>query len=132
VPASGFFEWKAVQEDGRTVKQPYFIRPRDENELFGFAGLSERWVSPDGEEIHSCCIITTDANALMMPIHDRMPVILAPSDYDAWLDPANVNAEMLRAFLCPAEAEADDMFAYPVSRAVNSSRTDAPMLVEPA
>ena len=130
VPASGFFEWKAVQEDGRTVKQPYFIRPRDENELFGFAGLSERWVSPDGEEIHSCCIVTTDANALMMPIHDRMPVILAPGDYDAWLDPANVNAEMLRAILCPSEA--DDMIAYPVSRAVNSSRTDAPMLVEPA
>ena len=63
-----FFEWKAVQEDGRTVKQPYFIRPRDENELFGFAGLSEQWVSPDGEEIHSCCIVTTDANALMMTI----------------------------------------------------------------
>jgi putative SOS response-associated peptidase YedK len=50
VPASGFFEWKAVQQDGRTVKQPYFIRPRDENELFGFAGLSERSVSPDGEK----------------------------------------------------------------------------------
>ena len=92
--------------------------------------MSERWVSPACEEIHSCCIITTDANALMMPIHDRMPVILAPGDYDARLDPANVNAEMLRAFLCPAEA--DDMIAYPVSRAVNSSRTDAPMLVEPA
>ncbi len=121
VPASGFFEWKAVQEDGRTA---------DENELFGFAGLSERWVSPGGEEIQSCCIITTDANALMMPIHDRMPVILAPGDYDAWLDPANVNAEMLRALLRPAEA--DDMIAYPVSRAVNSSRTDAPMLVKPA
>jgi putative SOS response-associated peptidase YedK len=50
-------------------------------------------VSPDGEEIHTCCIITTDANALMMPIHDRMPVILAPGDYGAWLDPANVRCE---------------------------------------
>lgn len=92
--------------------------------------MSERWVSPACEEIHSCCIITTDANALMMPIHDRMPVILAPGDYDARLDLANVNAKMLCALLC--HAEADDMVAYPESRAVNSSRTDAPMLVEPA
>lgn len=130
VPASGFYEWKAIQEGDRTVKQPYFIRPRDETELFGFAGLTERWVSPDGEEIHSCCIITTDANSLMMPIHDRMPVILALDDYDAWLDPANTNAEKLSAFLRPAEAA--DMIAYPVSRAVNSSRADAPTLVEPA
>jgi putative SOS response-associated peptidase YedK len=130
VPASGFYEWKAVQEDGRTVKQPYFVRPRDENDLFGFAGLTERWVSPEGEEIHSFCIITTDANSLMMPIHDRMPVILSPDEYGAWLDPANTNAEALRAFLRPADAAG--MFAYPVSRAVSSARIDSPTLVEPA
>lgn len=129
VPASGFYEWKAVQENGRTVKQPYFIRPRDEADLFGFAGLTERWVSPEGEEIHSCCIITTDANSVMMAIHDRMPVILAPGDYDAWLDPANTNAETLRAVLRPAEATG--MIAYPVSRAVNSARADSPTLVVP-
>jgi putative SOS response-associated peptidase YedK len=130
VPASGFYEWKAVQEDGRTVKQPYFVRPRDENDLFGFAGLTERWVSPEGEEIHSCCIITTDANSLMMPIHDRMPVILSPDEYGAWLEPTNTNAEALRAFLRPADAAG--MVAYPVSRAVNSARIDSPTLVEPA
>jgi len=111
-------------------KAALFHPPWDENALFEFTGLSERWLSPDCEEIHSCCIITTEANALMMPIHNRMPVVLAPGDYDAWLDPAHVNAEMLRALLYPAAA--DDMIAYPVSRAVNSSRTDAPMLVEPA
>lgn len=129
VPASGFYEWKAVDEGGRTVKQPYFIRPCDEGQLFGLAGLTERWVSPEGQEVHSCCIITTDANALMVPIHTRMPVILAPSDYAAWLDPANTNTEALRALLRPAEA--DGMIAYAVSRAVNSSRGDAPELVRP-
>ena len=130
VPANGFYEWKSVQEGGRTVKQPYYIRPQDEDELFGFAGLTERWVSPDGEEIHSCCIITTDANTLMMPIHNRMPVILAPSQYDEWLDPARTDSDHLRELLRPAESEG--MIAYPVSRAVNSSRTDSPTYVERA
>jgi len=128
VPANGFYEWKSVQETGRTVKQPYYIRPRDEGELFGFAGLTERWVSRNGEEIRSCCIITTGANSLMMPIHDRMPVILAANDYDEWLDPVNTDTETLRAMLRPAEC--GDMTAYPVSRAVNSSRNDSSTFVE--
>ena len=129
VPASGFFEWKAIQENGRTVKQPYYIRPQDEDELFGFAGLTERWVSPEGEEIQSCCIITTDGNLLMVPIHDRMLVILTHADYGTWLDPANTNVEILRGLLRPAESTG--MIAYPVSRAVNSSRSDSPTLVVP-
>ena len=128
VPANGFYEWKSVQETGHAVKQPYYIRPRDEGELFGFAGLTERWVSPNGEEIHSCCIITTAANSLMMPIHDRMPAILSANDYDEWLDPANTDTETLRAMLRPAEG--GDMIAYPVTRAVNSSRNDSSTFVE--
>ena len=91
VPASGFFEWKAVQEDGRTVKQPYFIRPRDENELFGFAGLSERWVSPDGEEIHSCCII----NAL--------------DDADPRQDAGHLGPRRLRRLVGPRQRECGDV-----------------------
>ena len=84
VPANGFYEWKAVQEGGRLIKQPYYVRAPDERNLFAFAGLSERWVSAAGDEIHSCCIITTAANALMAPIHDRMPVIVGANDYAAW------------------------------------------------
>jgi putative SOS response-associated peptidase YedK len=85
-------------------------------------------VSPEGEEIHTCCIITTAANELMMPIHDRMPVILAPNDYGAWLDPGNPDVDGLRALLGPAAA--DGMIAYKVCRAVNSSRGDSPTFVE--
>jgi len=129
VPASGFYEWKAAQEAGRTIKQPYFIRPADDGDLFGFAGLSERWVSPEGDEVHTCCIITTDANELMIPLHDRMPVILQASDYGAWLDPHNADVNGLRALLRPAVA--DTMIVYKVCRAVNSSRGDSPTFVEP-
>lgn len=128
VPANGFYEWMVVPEAGRTIKQPYFIRQRDEGDLFGFAGLTERWVSPAGEEVHSCCIITTDANALMMQIHDRMPVILASNDYGAWLDPGNSDVDSLRALLRPAEA--DGMIAYKVCRAVNSARGESATFVE--
>lgn len=128
VPANGFYEWKAVPEAGRTIKQPYFIRPQDEGDLFGFAGLSARWLSPEGEEVHSCCIITTNANALMMPIHDRMPVILGASQYGAWLDPGHADMDGLRALLRPAAA--DGMIAYKVCRAVNSSRGESATFVE--
>ena len=128
VPASGFYESRAVQEAGRIIKQPYFIRPREAGDLFGFAGLTERWVSPDGEVVHTCCIITTDANELMKPIHDRMPVILGPDDYGAWLASDNTEVVSLRALLRPATAEG--MTAYKVCRAVNSSRGDSSTFVE--
>ncbi len=128
VPASGFYEWRAVQEAGRTIKQPYFIRPREAGDLFGFAGLTERWVSPDGEVVRTCCVITTEPNALMMPIHDRMPVILGPDDYGAWLASDNVEVVRLRALL--RTAAADGMIAYKVCRAVNSSRGDSSTFVE--
>lgn len=106
------------------------IRPQDEGDLFGFAGLAERWLSPVGEEVHTCCIITTDANPVMMPIHDRMPVILGANDYSAWLDSTNTDVGSLQALLRPAEA--GNMIAYPVCRAVNSVRSDSPTFVEPS
>ena len=82
VAADGFYEWK---RDGK-VKQPFFIHRRDE-EPFAFAGLWEGWENPeDGKEVQSCSLTTTEANELMAPIHDRMPVILAESAYDRWLD----------------------------------------------
>jgi putative SOS response-associated peptidase YedK len=88
------------------------------------------WKSPEGEEIHTCCIITTDANTLMAPIHDRMPVILPQAHYSAWLDPSNGKVDELKNLLRPSDPST--MRAYPVRRAVNASRTDSPDLIDPA
>jgi putative SOS response-associated peptidase YedK len=123
IPASGFYEWKPVA--GR--KQPYYIHPAD-GDLFAFAGLTERWNGPDGP-VHSCAIITTDANEKMRGIHNRMPVILDPKDYAAWLDPANPGNDALKALLrpCPDERIA----AHPVSTRVNTPRNDEASLLEP-
>lgn len=129
IPGEGFYEWKPVEENGRMVKQPYYIRPTSDGELFRFAGLTERWTSPTGDEILSCCIITIGPNAVMEPIHDRMPVILSAEDESSWLDPANNDPAMLRRFICPADPA--NMMAFTVSRAVNSSRSESPDLITP-
>lgn len=123
IPASGFYEWKAAK--GR--KQPYYVYPVGAA-LFAFAGLTERWNGPDGPVL-SCAIITTDANELMRGIHDRMPVILDPKDYAAWLDPANSAADKLKALLKPCPDKM--MAAHPVSTRVNTPRNDNPALLEP-
>ena len=88
-----------------------------------FAGLWERWRSPEGEELESCSIIVTDANELMRPIHERMPVILAPEDWDVWLESEAKDAQALQNLLKPYPAE--DMKAWPVSTKVNSPRNDS-------
>jgi putative SOS response-associated peptidase YedK len=97
VPADGFREW---QRNGKT-RQPYCFEV-NEGELFAFAGLWDRWTNPQGELIESCTILTTTPNSLLSDIHDRMPVILSPDNYDLWLDPAFRNtssvSEMLKLF----------------------------------
>jgi putative SOS response-associated peptidase YedK len=114
VPASGFFEWKSA--GGR--KQPYYVSPR-ENPLFGLAGIVVLW---KGER--RIALITTAPNDLMREIHDRMPVILAPADYGAWLDPHNPDAgAFLRAY--PAER----MRAHAVSPRVNRPEHDDAALI---
>jgi putative SOS response-associated peptidase YedK len=124
VPASGFYEWKRT--NGR--KQPYYIR-RPDGKPFAFAGLWESWEGPGQAAVESCTILTTSANELLLPIHDRMPVIVSPADYDLWLssevrDPA----ELARLFRpCPPE----EMTAFPVGTAVNNPKTDSPQLIEP-
>jgi putative SOS response-associated peptidase YedK len=125
VPADGFYEWQAVP--GSKVKQPYFIGLRDQ-EPMALAGLWERWQSPQGDELESCSIIVTVANDLMRPIHDRMPVILDPADWNAWLAPDAGDLGMLQSLLRPFPAEA--MTARPVSTRVNSPRTDVPECLE--
>jgi putative SOS response-associated peptidase YedK len=83
IPVDGFYEWKA--NPGKKTKTPYFIHMTD-RKPFAFAGLWDSWESPDGSSIKSCTIITTEPNELMVPIHNRMPVILHPRDYVKWLD----------------------------------------------
>jgi len=128
VLADGFYEWHA---EGKT-KTPMYIRIRDEEgtlEPFAFAGLWEVWHSPEGDEIPSCTIITTEANEFMSKIHTRMPVILPHERYEEWLDPAERPADQLTPML--AQYPSEMMVAYPVSTAVNNSRYDSKELVEP-
>jgi len=124
IPATGFYEWQKVDRH----KQPWNIRLRD-RELFAFAGLWEHWQGEDGKEIESCTIIVTDANEALRPIHDRMPVILDPADYDTWLDPETTDASRLKPLLGPWPAEA--MECWPVSRRVGNPANDDPALLEP-
>jgi len=124
IPADGFYEWQKTQ-DG---KQPVYIRMKDK-EPFAFAGLWEQWRPEEGEAVESCTIITTDANELMGPIHNRMPVILAPYDYATWLK-MDEKPEMLTALLKPFPP--DQMEAYPISKLVNNPRNQGEKLIEPA
>jgi putative SOS response-associated peptidase YedK len=124
IVADGFYEWKKI--NGR--KQPYYIRLKDD-QPFGFAGLWEHWNRGDSP-IDSCTILTTDANELVGSIHDRMPVIVKPEDYDLWLDPDAQDAKRLEPLLVPYTSEA--MGAWPVSTRVNSPANNDARCVEPA
>jgi putative SOS response-associated peptidase YedK len=126
IPADGFYEWQQVE--GSRQKQPYFIRLQDERP-FAFAGLYDRWASPDGEVLETCTILTTTANELIAPIHDRMPVILYPQDYDFWLDTSSFESERLQALLIAYPSVS--MTLYPVSTMVNSPKNDRPECQQP-
>ena len=121
IPADGFYEWR--REEGG--KQPFYIRMND-GRPFAFAGLWESW--NDGE-IRSCTILTTSANDLVGPVHERMPVILPAADRDAWLDP-EAEREELASLLRPYEG--NDLETFPVSRFVNSPRNNDERCVQPA
>ena len=128
VPANGFYEWQPLGDRQGGGKQPFYIHPVG-GEFFALAGLWERWTRPaDGEEIDTFTIVTTEANAAMRPLHDRMPVILAPADWWAWLNGATA-ADQVQALLRPCPEAA--LAAYPVSSAVGSVRNDAPALIQP-
>ena len=121
IPADSFYDWLATAQG----KQPYRIMLAS-GELFAFAGLWERWKDRQGEALESCCIVTCAPNELAARFHDRMPVIIAPADYDTWL---TGTPEQALALLKPYPAEA--MRAYPVSAKVNSPKNDGPELVDP-
>ncbi len=124
--ADGFYEWK--QNPGMKSKQPMFICLK-ENHPFAFAGLWEQWNSPDGSEIRSCTIITTQPNSLLEPIHNRMPVILPAKSYDLWITPEDRQPAQLNGLLVPYPA--NEMVAYPVSKMVNRPELDTSELIKP-
>jgi putative SOS response-associated peptidase YedK len=119
IPADGFYEWRKEPDGSKT---PIHLQTRS-GDPFMFAGLWDRWHDPDGSVIPSCTIITTPPNSLVEPIHDRMPAIVTPEDYQKWLsgpDPASV----LRPY--PPEL----MKATPVSKAVNNPRNESRRCIE--
>lgn len=130
VAADGFYEWK---KEGK-AKQPYLIR-RADKKPFAFAGLWSSWRNPaqGGQPVQTFTILTTSANDLMRPLHDRMPVILDRENFDLWLDPKMQDTEALQKLLVPYAAEGFE--AFPVSRVVNSPANDvadciAPLVVD--
>lgn len=126
VPATGFYEWKPAG----TVKQPFHIC-REDGGGFAFAGLWESWTDPaSGGQMETFTIITTEPNALLAPIHSRMPVILPEADYPIWLDPGVQDAAQLEGLLRPAPEKG--WTAYPIGRAVNRPTVDSPSLIQPA
>lgn len=129
VPADGFYEWQTVE--GQTKRRPWYVR-RTDGDVLAFAGLWASWRPSRGSDegrIVSCSIITTDANDAVRPIHDRMPVVLPPSAWAEWLDPANDDVEALQSFLVPAPSVL--LTLTPVNDAVSNVRNDGPHLLEP-
>jgi putative SOS response-associated peptidase YedK len=124
VPASGFYEWKQTEHG----KVPHYIRLKN-HDLFAFAGLYDIWQDGAGNELTTYTIITTTPNSLMAPIHHRMPVLLRREDEDVWLDKAVQDVESLLALLRPYPA--DEMEAYPVSKAVNNPANAYEALTQP-
>ncbi len=124
IPADGFYEWQA----GPGRKQPYHIGMVDGG-LFAFGGIWEYWAREGEEPRVTCAILVTQANELMARIHDRMPVIIAPEHYGAWLDPAGEDRTFLAHLLEPYPAEL--MRAKAVGSRVNNVKNEGPDLVEP-
>jgi putative SOS response-associated peptidase YedK len=135
IPADAFYEWR---REG-SVSQPWCFRPPG-GAMFGFAGLYEVWrpKRPDmrddgpgwhGDWLLTCSIITTEANAVVRPTHDRMPAILAPDDWEAWLDPTSSDEAVLLRLLKPAAEDAIQGFRVP--RLVNNARAEGPELIQP-
>jgi putative SOS response-associated peptidase YedK len=107
IPADGFYEWQRIGNK----KQPHYFQMKDER-LFGFAGLWEKWLSPDGENLGTCSILTTEANEVLSPVHQRMPVILHPDDYELWLDEDVRKQDLRKELLLPYPAS--EMTGSPV------------------
>jgi putative SOS response-associated peptidase YedK len=137
LPADGYFEWYPTEERtsaGKPRKQPYFIRPTDGGVL-AMAGLYEIWRDPDRADDDperfrwTCTVLTTSAEDSLGHIHDRMPLMLSPDRYDAWLDPRGHDKDDLLRLLEPAAP--GRLEAYPVAPLVSNVRNNGPELLEP-
>jgi putative SOS response-associated peptidase YedK len=117
IPADGFYEWARKA----TSKQPFCFEV-DDGELFAFAGLWDGWKNAEGQWIKTCSILTTTPNAVTSTVHDRMPVILRPDDYDVWLDPSMTNVQIISELLKPYDARL--MRSYPISTRINHAAND--------
>ena len=124
LPADGFYEWMTVGSGESSRKEPQRIGMAD-GSLFGMGGLYERWRGADGNVLDTCTIVTTEANALLKPVHDRMPLVVPPQHYARWLDPAEADVADL---IAPHPSAA--MAYHPISARVNSVRHDDPSLIE--
>lgn len=119
IPADGFFEWKVTGQG----KQPVRILFQDER-VFSMAGLYDTWLNSEGKKIHSCTIITTEANDLIRPVHHRMPVILKPEEEEKWLNRDTQDNKSLSAMLQPVHSDA--MKLYTVASEVGNVKNDHP------
>jgi putative SOS response-associated peptidase YedK len=129
VPADAFYEWKKTSSGTRIVRHPFLIRMKND-EAFAFAGIWDRWKSPEGKLVLSVSILTTDANPLVRDVHDRMPVIVPREHYDLWLDPSFRDVKALEEILKPYDER--EMEKLPVSNRVNSVKNDDPECASPA
>lgn len=118
IPATGFYEWHTQ------TREPYYFSPKDG--LLSFAGIWEHWQGADGSELQSCAIITTASNALMQPIHARMPVILKPETLELWFS-ASQDVALLKSLLAPYDD--DNLQAWTISKRVNSPANEGAELV---
>jgi putative SOS response-associated peptidase YedK len=126
IPADVFYEWQVVP--GQRRKQPFAVRMKD-GETFALGGIWDYWKASElSEGIVSCAILTTEPNTLLAPIHDRMPVIIPPDRYRAWLDP-KTPAPAVRD-LCQSFAS-DVMAAWPISLRINDPEEDGEEVIEP-
>lgn len=122
IPSNGFYEWKQTGKD----KQPFAVR-RTDDEIMIFAGIYDRWKVPDGPDVFSYSIITTQANALISHIHERMPVVLDRSDVGKWLSPQTVESDLL-SLMHPLPQELTRV--YRVGDDVNKPANNTPALME--
>ena len=129
IPTDGFYEWQTGAASG--PKQPYFVRAKRSEGAppLAFAGLWETWTGPNGEELDTAAIVTTDANRILSAIHPRMPAFIAPADFDRWLDCDAVPAEEAAALIKPADDA--QLEVYPISPAVNRVAKDSEVLIAP-
>jgi putative SOS response-associated peptidase YedK len=128
IPADAYYEWLKLGSGKRIERKPYLFRRADGRPM-GLAGLWETYAGADGAEIDTACILTTEANAATAAVHERMPAILEPEDFSAWLDCDNVAAPQAATLLKPAKEETLEFFE--IGAAINKAASEGPQLQEP-